>query len=177
MSSESGQKSSPTWKELQALLTSYPKAPIAATVTRSGERSGRNDVSHAVVHDGLEGWFIRLDRSREFVFGTDSTVFVDEGGVRAVRGARVAANLWIKALLQGRLLAALDQAEGRCIGSESLEGRVCWITELEGLRDDGATTRLWIEATHGYVLQMEGPDYRIQVTDLAIGTATSSNQE
>ncbi len=76
-------------------------------------------------------------------------------------------------MIQGRLIAYLDESTAQVIDSARVEGRECWVADVNGLRRDepNATLRVWIDADTGIILREERPDVEatVELRDIELG--------
>lgn len=133
------------------MLIAGPKPPIRARVV---ENSGTRDREAWVIHDGGDGWHI-VENTKVELTTLDSTTLIDSHRFETIRGIGVASNNWVKSLIQGRLIAYLDESMGQVIDSDEIEGRKCWVADVKGLRTDQpeATFRLWVDSENGMILR------------------------
>lgn len=160
----------PTFDEVVDRIRS-PKPPLACRVVEL--RDGVAERSARVFFDGIAGWFIESDERVEFRHSDDFVVF-DEGGElkRVGPGMQVHSNAWVKTPIEGRRMS-LDEATGRVIGGEEVDGRRSILVEFLGLKSGEDTAfQLHIDLETGVVLRMSRPDLGLilRLEDLRIGT-------
>jgi hypothetical protein len=148
-----------------------PKPPLACRVVEL--RDGVAMRSARALLDGLSGWFIESD-GRVELRHSDDLVVLDEGGElkRLGPGVPVHSNGWVKTPIEGRRMN-LDDATGRVIGREEVDGRPSFLVEFHGLRSGEGTIFLFhIDVDTGCVLRMSRPDLGtiLRLEDLRIGT-------
>jgi hypothetical protein len=143
----------PTFDDVVASLRA-PKPALACQVIEL-ER-GIVTRSARVIFDGLSGWFIENEGRVEFR-STDDRVLVDEGGVlRCLPGAH--SNGWVKTPIQGSRMS-LEEATGRVLGREEVDGRSAIVAEFIALRNGEDTVfRFHIDEETGVVLRMSRDD-------------------
>lgn len=163
-------EASPTFDEVVDLIRS-PKPPLACRVVEL--RDGVAARSARTVFDGISGWFIESDERVEFRHSDDFVVFEEGGELKRVGpGVQVHSNAWVKTPIQGRRMS-LDEATGRVIGREEVDGRRSILVEFLGLRSGEDTLfQLHIDLETGVVLRMSRPDLGLilRLEDLRIGT-------
>ena len=71
--------------------------------------------------DRSVGWHITEGTTVE-LSSSNSTTFIDTNRFETIRGMGVASNDWLKSLIQGRLIAYLDESPGRVIHSPKSKG-------------------------------------------------------
>lgn len=160
----------PSWAELVDLLRS-PKPPLSCTVARTDEGDVERRVR--VVFDGRDGWWI--DDGERFGLQTASEhVLLGERDHLALHtGNAVHWRGLEKTVIDGARMANLGSATGMVVGSDAIEGRPCWIAEVEGLRTgEDVTFRLWIDLATGISIRMERLDLDrpvvVEVRDLLV---------
>lgn len=158
----------PSWSDLKRLIAG-PKPPVRARAIESSPDQNREAW---VLHDGQNGWHITEGAKTELT-SVDSTTIVDSDRFETIRGMRVASNNWLKSLIQGRLIAYLDESTGQVLDSAQVEGRHCWVADVNGLRRDepNATFRVWVDADTGIILHEErtGAEAMVELRDIELG--------
>lgn len=160
----------PTFDEVVDLIRT-PKPPLACRVVEL--RDGVAARSARVLFDGVSGWLIESD-GRVELRQSDDFVLFDHGGelTRVGPGVPVHSNGWVKTPIEGRRMN-LDQATGRVIGREEVDGRGSTLVEFLGLKSGEDTVfHLHIDLETGVVLRMARPDLGslMHLEDLRIGT-------
>ena len=160
----------PTFDQVVDLIRS-PKLPFACRVVQLLD--GVEERSARVLFDGISGWFIESDERIEFRHSDDFALFDDADGFRRLGpGVPSHSNGWAKTPIEGKRMS-LDQATGRVIGLEDVDGRRSVLAEFHGLRsgEDAAFT-LHIDLDTGLVLRMSRADLGVilRLEDLRIGT-------
>lgn len=168
----------PTWSQLVSLIASTPKPPIRARIVDSSPGSERKAW---VVHDGQDVWHID-DGDRIELSSPASTTLIDDGRFETIAGMGVASNNWVKTMFQGRLIAYLASATGDVVGSETFEGRMCWVVEMQGLRakEPEAEFRMWVDAETGITLRLERADLDgivVWLDNIEVGTAITAPEQ
>lgn len=148
-----------------------PKPPLACRVVEL--RDGEEVRSARVIFDGITGWFIETEERLEFRH-TDDFVLFDEGGKlkRLGPGLGAHSNGWVKTPIEGRRMS-LDQALGRVLGREDVDGRGSVLVEFLGLRPGEDTVfHFNVDITTGVVLRMSRPGFGLilRLENLRIGT-------
>jgi hypothetical protein len=166
----------PSFDRIRGLIESH-KPPLTCRVSEL--RDGEVARSARVIFDGINAWFIDDGARIELRAAEDRATFVENGAVERVGpGMIVSAGNWVKAAVDGRRMANLDEATGTVVGRETVGDRSCWVTEVEGLRSrDDAVFRLWVDAETGVILRMSRPDAGevLRVDDLVYGTVELPN--
>jgi hypothetical protein len=146
----------PTFDQVVSLIRS-PKPPLACRVVEL--RYGVEGRSARVLFDGISSWFIESDERIEFRHSDDLALF-DEGNKLRRLGPNVRShsNGWAKTPIEGNRMI-LDQATGRVIGLEDVDGRRSVLAEFHGLRSGEDTVfQLHIDLDTGLVLRMTRTD-------------------
>ena len=159
----------PSWEGLKRLIMS-PKPPARARVVESSPTRNREAW---VLHDGREGWHITEGVKTELT-SLQSTTIVDTDRFETIRGMAVASNNWVKSLIQGQLIAYLDESTGQVVDSAQVEDRQCWVADVMGLKPDepAAAFRLWVDADTGIILREQRTDrdtMTIELRDIDLG--------
>jgi hypothetical protein len=158
----------PSWNELKRLIAG-PKPPVRARIVESSPTQLREAW---VLHDGRDGWHITEGANTE-LSSSDSTTIVDSDRFETIRGMGVASNNWVKSLIQGHLIAYLDESTGQVIDAALVEGRHCWVADVNGLRRDEPSTtfRVWVDTDTGIILREERTDAEamVEVRDIELG--------
>jgi hypothetical protein len=163
----------PTFQDVVALMRSA-KPPLACRVVelrgKVTERSAR------VLFDGLEGWFIEDDSRIELRTSEGCVLFDSDGKLERIgpTSTGVHSNGWVKTPIQGHLMN-LDDAAGRVIRRDEVDGRQALLVEVDGLRrDEDIAFHLHVDLITGIVVQMSRPDMGVVlcVEDLRVGTTT-----
>jgi outer membrane lipoprotein-sorting protein len=76
-------------------------------------------------------------------------------------------------LIQGRFIAYLGESAGEVVDSAKVEGRRCWVADVNGLNpgQPTATYRVWVDADTGIILREERTDSEavIELRDIELG--------
>jgi hypothetical protein len=160
----------PTFDQVVDLIRS-PKPPLACRVSEL--RDGVEERSARVLFDGLSGWYIESAERTEFRHSDDFALFDDGAELRRL-GPDVPShsNGWVKTAIEGRRMS-LDQATGRVVGLEDVDGRDSVLAEFVGLTaGEDVVFGLHIDLDTGVVLQMLRADLGLilRLDDLRIGT-------
>jgi len=159
----------PTFDQVLDLIRS-PKPPLACRVVEL--RDGVEERSAHVLFDGISGWFIESDEGIEFRRSDAFALFDDGDGLRRLGpGVPSHSNGWVKTPIEGSRMS-LDQAVGRVIGPEDVDGRRSVLAELHRLRSGEDTAfQLHIDLDTGLVLRTARAELGLilQVKDLRIG--------
>jgi hypothetical protein len=160
----------PTFDQVVDLIRS-PKPPLACRVVQL--RDGVEERSGRVLFDGISGWFIESDERIEFRHSDDFALLDDGDGLRRLGpGVTSHSNGWAKTPIEGNRMS-LDQATGRVIGLEDVDGRRSVLTEFHGLRSGEDTVfELHIDLVTGLVLRTTRPDLGLilRIEHLRIGS-------
>ena len=161
----------PSFDEVVASLRS-PKPALACRVIEL-ER-GDEKRSATVVFDGLSGWFIDSEGRVEFRPTDDRVLFLESGTLRSLPAAH--SNGWVKTPIQGSRMT-LDDATGRVLGREEIDGRSAIVAEFSGLRRGEDTVFLFhVDEQTGVVLRMSREDMGtvLRVDDLRVAIVEES---
>lgn len=140
----------PSWPELRELIRSSPKPAIKATAEEW--RHGSTLRQATLAYDGDSAWKID-DGDRVEITSDGRTVITSAAGTTAYEG-HTASNNWLKAFVDGRRMAYLEQASGSNIGLETVDGRPCWRVQVSGLRrDEDVSFLLTVDAETGIILR------------------------
>jgi hypothetical protein len=147
-----------------------PKPPHACRVVEL--RDGVEERSARVLFDGISGWYIESAEWIEFRHSDDFALF-DEGNELRKLGpsAPSHSNGWVKTPIEASRIS-LDQATGRVIGPEDVDGRRSVLGEFHGLRSgEDSVFQLHIDLDTGLVLRMWRADLGVilRLQDLRIG--------
>ena len=158
----------PTFDQVVDLIRS-PKPPLACRVLEL--RDGVEERSPRVLFDGISGWYIESAERIEFRHSDHFALF-DEGDElrRLGPSAPSHSNGWVKTPIEGSRMS-LDQATGRVIGPEDVDGRRSVLADFHGLRSGEDTVfKLHIDLYTGLVL-MSCADLGLilRLEDLRIG--------
>lgn len=167
----------PSWDELKDLIATHPKPPIKARVVEHGvtERQAK------VLYDGVDTWHID-DGTRIELTSARSTTINDDRRFETMRDfGGTASNNWVKTLVHGGLAAYLEDSTGQVVGSDEIEGRLCWVADVKGLREDDPTTefRNWVDAHTGLILRIsrqDAVDAVAELRDLEVGEVISPEE-
>jgi hypothetical protein len=139
-------------------------------------RDGRDFRTARVVFDGVEGWWIDDGEKVELRVDEGRATFVQPSGIERVDHENVYANGWVKAAVEGRLMAYMDEAAGDVKSSEMIDGRRCWMAEVSGLKAGvEEAIKLFVDQETGVILLSKGNGAELQVRDLHLGTIESKS--
>lgn len=160
----------PAFDEVLALIR-LPKPPLACRVVEM--RDGDELRSARVIFDGIAGWLIETEDGRELRHADDFVLFDDAGVLRRI-GPHLDShsNGWVKTPIEGKRMS-LDQATGRVIGLERIDGRESVLAEFHGLRSgEDATFQLSVDLATGVIVRIVRTDLGLilRLEDLRIGT-------
>jgi hypothetical protein len=152
-------------------LIRSPKPPLACRVVELSD--GAEVRSARVIFDGIAGWLIETDDGTEFRHADDFVLFDKEGTIsRFGPGLSAHSNGWVKTPIEGRRMS-LDQASGRVLGREVVDGRRSMRAEFHGLRSgEDAVFQLDVDLETGVVLRISRADLGLvlRLEDLRIGS-------
>jgi hypothetical protein len=162
----------PSFDRVRGLIESH-KPPLACRVIETrGDEVVR---SASVVFDGINGWYIDDGIRVELRAAEDRATYVENGAVERVGpGMVVSSSNWLKIAIDGRRIGNLEDSTGAVIGREAVEGRSCWVVDVEGLkRDVNAVFRLHVDEETGIILRIARDDVGevLRIEDLVLGTA------
>jgi len=162
----------PTFDEVREQMRS-PKPPVGCRVVEFDHGEVRR--SATVLFDGLQGWYID-DGTQVEVRGSDECVLFDSDGTLERVGpglGYVHSNAWAKTPIEPRRML-LDEARGRVLRRDEVNGRSVVVVEFSGLRrpDDDVVFEMQVDAATGVVLAMSRPDLGLvlRVDDLRVGS-------
>lgn len=125
-----------------------------------------------VLHDGRNGWHI-TDGVKTELTSVESTTIIRPDRFETIREMGVASNNWVKSLIQGHLIAYLDESTGQVVDSAVVDGRSCWVADVKGLKpsEPSASFRLWIDAATGIIIREVRSDGEamIELRDVELG--------
>ncbi len=159
-----------TFDEIVDLIRS-PKPPLACRVIELSD--GVEMRSARVIFDGIAGWLIETDEGTEFRHSDDFVLYEKEGTLKRLGpGLGAHSNGWVKTPIEGRRMS-LDQASGRVLGLEVVDGRRSMRAEFHGLRaGEDAVFQFDVDLETGVVLRMSRTDVGLvmRLEDLRIGS-------
>jgi hypothetical protein len=158
-----------TFHEIVDLIRS-PKPPLACRVVELSD--GVEIRSARVIFDGIAGWLIETDQGTEFRHSDDFVLFDRDGALKRLGpGLGAHSNGWVKIPIEGRRMS-LDQASGRVLGVDVVDGRRLARAEFHGLRASEDTVfQLDVDIETGVVLRTSRADLGLimRIEDLRIG--------
>jgi hypothetical protein len=161
----------PSFDRIRGLIESH-KPPLACRVVET--RDGEVVRSASVIFDGINGWYVDDGERVELRAGEDRATFVEDGIVERIGpGMVVSSANWVKSAIDGRRFAHLDRASGAVVGREDVDGRACWVVDVEGLRArEDVVFRLHVDQGTGVIVRMARDDTGevLRVEDLVLGT-------
>jgi hypothetical protein len=159
-----------TFDEIVDLICS-PKPPLVCRVV---ELTDGNAVRSArVIFDGIEGWLIETDEGTEFRHTADFVLFDEGDSIRRLGpGLGAHSNGWVKTPIEGHRMS-LDQASGRVLGLDVVDGRPSIRVEFHGLRArEDVVFQFDVDLETGVVLRISRTDLGLvmRLEELRIGS-------
>lgn len=159
-----------TFDQIVDLIRSN-KPPLACRVIEL--RDGVEERWARVLFDGVSGWYIEGTEGTEFRHSEDFALLDDGANLRRLGPSMAShSNGWVKTPIEGKRMS-LDQATGRVIGWEEVDGRQSVLAEFSGLRSgEDVVFQLHIDLDTGVVLRMSRSDLGLilRLDDLRIGS-------